>query len=95
MAITITKHKDGTLLKFTTVFISTEDADDLILCSQIDVVNNKLSSQGLVSRHVVDATEEKYHKTLRSEASKVNSLITSHCTNPEWNPEGYSKNMEE
>jgi len=94
MAITVTKHKDGTLLKFTTLFIPDGDKEDLILCGQVDVVDKSLRSQGMVNRHVIDDTEEKYHKTLREEASKAEALITGYCTNPEWNPEGYSKNIE-
>ena len=39
--------------------------------------------------------EESYHKKLRLEASKYNHLVTSHCTNPEWNPENYSRNLEQ
>jgi hypothetical protein len=94
MAITVTKHKDGTLLKFTTVLIPDGDKEDLILCGQVDVVDESLRSQGMVNRHVIEDTEEKYHKTLREEASKADALITSYCTNPEWNPEGYSKSID-
>ena len=38
-------------------------------------------------------TEEKYHKELRKAAAKKNQLITSHSTNPEWNPKGYVRNL--
>ena len=95
MAITITKNKDGTIMKFTTVFIPDVDKEDLILCGQVDVVDESLRSQGMVNRHVIDDTEEKYHKTLREEASKAGALISSYCTNPEWNPKGYFKDIED
>jgi hypothetical protein len=34
-------------------------------------------------------TEEQFHRQLRAESAKRDQLITSHSTNPEWNPEGY------
>jgi hypothetical protein len=37
--------------------------------------------------------EETYHKELRAAAALQNQLITSHSTDPEWNPEGYTKNL--
>ena len=39
-------------------------------------------------------TEEDYHTELRIAAAIKNQLITSHSTNPEWNPEGYVKNLD-
>jgi hypothetical protein len=39
-------------------------------------------------------SEEAFHTNLRLESSKLNQLITSHSTNPEWNPEGYIKNLD-
>ncbi len=41
----------------------------------------------------IDMTEEEYHRALRKDASKVEQLITSNSTDPEWNPEGYVKNL--
>lgn len=38
-------------------------------------------------------SEEEYHTELRIMAAEKNQLITSHSTNPEWNPEGYVKNL--
>lgn len=38
-------------------------------------------------------SEEEYHKELRVMAAEKEQLITSHSTNPEWNPEGYVKNL--
>ena len=39
--------------------------------------------------------EEDYHTELRKAAAIKDQLITSHSTDPEWNPEGYVKNLEE
>jgi len=40
-------------------------------------------------------TEEEYHTQLRVAAAIKNQLITSHSTDPEWNPEGYVKNLDD
>ena len=38
-------------------------------------------------------SEEEYHTELRKLAAEKEQLVTSHSTNPEWNPEGYVKNL--
>ena len=35
--------------------------------------------------------EKTFHVELREAAAEKNQLVTSHSTNPEWNPEGYTK----
>lgn len=50
---------------------------------------SKGSDQGIDKR-----PEEQYHKELRLAAAIKNQLITSHSTDPEWNPEGYIKNLD-
>lgn len=40
-------------------------------------------------------SEEEYHRELRTMAAEKNQLITSHSTDPEWNPEGYVQNLED
>jgi len=37
-------------------------------------------------------SEEQFHVELRKAAAEKEQFITSHSTNPEWNPEGYTKN---
>ncbi len=39
--------------------------------------------------------EETYHKELRKQAAEKGELITSHSSNPEWNPENYKLNLED
>jgi len=39
-------------------------------------------------------TEQEYHTELRAMAAEKEQLITSHSTDPEWNPEGYVKNLD-
>jgi len=36
-------------------------------------------------------SEQEFHVELRKAAAEKEQLITSHSTNPEWNPEGYRK----
>lgn len=36
-----------------------------------------------------DRDHKTYHKELRKAAAEKNELITSHSTDPEWNPEDY------
>ncbi len=43
---------------------------------------------------VDDREEEEYHVELRKAAAKKEQLITSHSTNPEWNPEDYEKRLD-
>lgn len=38
--------------------------------------------------------EETFHRGLRAAAAEEGQLITSQSTNPEWNPEGYTKNYD-
>ena len=33
--------------------------------------------------------EEQYHTELRKASARLKQLVTSHSTDPEWNPEGY------
>lgn len=40
-------------------------------------------------------SEEQFHVELREQAAKQGHLVTSHSTNPEWNPEGYVRNLNE
>lgn len=36
-------------------------------------------------------SEKEFHVELRIAAAEKDQLVTSHSTNPEWNPEGYRK----
>jgi hypothetical protein len=42
-----------------------------------------------------DRDHETYHRELRKAAAEKNELITSHSTDPEWNPEGYVFTLDE
>jgi hypothetical protein len=54
-----------------------------------DFTESKGSDQG------IDARDDKqYHMELRLAAAIKNQLVTSHSTDPEWNPEGYIKNLD-
>ena len=59
------------------------------------IVNDNMIQQGEKSFSVVSMNEEEFHKDLRKQSAEHNQLITSHSTDPEWNTEGYSKNLED
>jgi hypothetical protein len=54
-----------------------------------DFTESKGSDQGIDARE-----DEQYHKELRLASAIKHQLITSHSTDPEWNPEGYVKNLD-
>ena len=61
------------------------------------VVDNNLKDtgrHGVTMYRVDDMTEEQFHTALRVQAAKKKHLVTSHSTNPEWNPEGYIRILE-
>jgi len=61
------------------------------LIGRVMIVDNDLKPLTSPSVYAIDITEEEFHKDLREQAAKVDQLITSHSTDPEWNPEGYVK----
>ena len=95
-----------TLFNMPTTFIRTGKANLLIvtttLTSDDGVLFNILKMQHVNDDLTVLSEEptkqlftehEKFHKEIRVFAAKKKQLITSHSTDPEWNPEGYSKNL--
>jgi len=55
--------------------------------------NNEFEHTGKADASADKRSEEEFHKGLREAAAKKDQLITSHSTHPEWNPEGYVKNL--
>jgi len=86
-------------LSFKTIvdIVEDPDGDSTIkkLFAEIRIVDDKLKPLSAPVQQEVAATEEQYHILLRLGASEAGQLITSHSTNPEWNPKGYSKNLED
>lgn len=90
MPITSIITKEGVKLRFETTPVeeTSEVVVEVRLCDE-----NFMPELGKdLQRYATPDSEEDFHIKLRSEASKVNQLITSHSTHPEWNPEGYVKN---
>jgi len=73
-----------------------EGGEELVeqLIGKVMIVDNELNPLTSPTIYAIDETEEAFHKDLRQQAAKVGQLITSHSTDPEWNPEGYAKNLE-
>jgi hypothetical protein len=76
-----------------TIYLQVETQPDPDVEGQIVVVFRRMDNTYQVSdgadQGVDNRTEEEYHTALRKEAAEKNQLITSHSTDPEWNPEGY------
>ena len=98
MAITLIRRQWGDAwanIKFETKHLpatTTEEAMDVIFATEVDKDLKDLTRPIIFA---MDKSEDEFHKNLRISAAKENELITSHCTNPEWNPENYSKNLED
>ena len=70
--------------------ITTESKDGLIV--EVYVCDADFKVMGEPKRFISEIPEEEFHKELRTKAAKHEHLITSHSTDPDWNPEGYVKN---
>jgi len=46
--------------------------------------------QGAPLNYYRTESESEFHTALRKDAAEKEQLITQFCTDPEWNPEGYS-----
>jgi hypothetical protein len=57
--------------------------------------DDKFEHTGKADASADRRSEEEFHKGLRASAAEKEQLITSHSTHPEWNPEGYVKNLKE
>lgn len=53
---------------------------------------NALSQTNLVES---DLSEEEFHRSMRKDCAKSNTLVTSLSSEPEWHPEGYRKSLED
>lgn len=67
-----------------------------VLTASTAIVDDKLKPLMQPSLYKVEEmTEKEFHTTLRVQAAEHGHLITSHCTDPEWNPKDYTKNLED
>jgi hypothetical protein len=64
-----------------------------MLLGTVTIVDDNLQKKSDPIPVEISSSEEEFHVKLRIEAAKRNQLITSHSTDPEWNPEGYTKNL--
>jgi hypothetical protein len=63
--------------------------DDLVIAKYL--VDTKMNPISKKQYTIATATEEIFHTELRKQACDNCHLITSHSTDPEWTPDGYSK----
>jgi len=104
MPITVLQlREDGPLLAFETInnqidFKNIEllkeeglEEGDLVIAKYLVDENMNVVSQKQYS--IAKCTEEEFHSELRVQAAEKKHLITSHSTDAEWTPDGYSKNL--
>jgi hypothetical protein len=93
----IKKPDTGELLKFLTEEIHEDKTGNGNLVAyqyaRVTVCDADLKDLTQPTVYEINVTPEEFHKDLRKKAAEHNQLITSHSTDPEWNPEGYTKNL--
>lgn len=100
MAITLIRKitdEGPSNLMFKTEFIHvqegiTEELEERLTGTAV-LVDDDLKPLSVPAYYHIATDEEEFHKDLRAKAAERKQLITSHSTDPEWNPEGYSKNL--
>lgn len=68
--------------------IETRQGDNGVIIHWYDCDEN-FNHTGQADASADKRNEEEYHTQLREAAVDRGQLVTSHSTNPEWNPEGY------
>ena len=71
-------------------FINTEENIQYLSIYNCDDSLNPIDS---IKTQELLTDEKEAHVNLRKNAARDGVLITSHSTNPEWNPENYSKSL--
>jgi hypothetical protein len=100
MAITFIRKKGASgeyqNLKMETILFKEdgEDGKEALGC-RVTIADDDLKDLSEATIYAVNMPEEEFHTDLRKEAAAKKQLITSHSTDPEWNPEGYTKNLED
>jgi len=72
----------------------TSKSKDKLICKVI-IVDDLLNQIGQAKYLEILVSEEDYHTELRKSAAEKQQLLTSHSTNPEWNPKNYQKKLED
>ncbi len=93
MALTIIRNNplnDG----YVNTGLETQTIDGIQFLT-IRVYDNELNPKFIVDRYELLQDEKSFHKELRIAASHKKQLITSHSTNPEWNPKDYCKTLKD
>ena len=100
MAITLLRREhNGALqnLAFKTKIVPEELEDgttvEHLIC-EVNTVDDELKDLTMPTVYTVERSEEEFHTELRKAAAEKEDLITSLSTDPEWNPEGYSKSLD-
>lgn len=80
--------------EYLNVFIQTQVTENDAVCT-VNIVNNDLEVIDGPTYYDLLEEEMVFHTKLRRAAAEAGELITSHSTDPEWNPEGYTKTLDQ
>lgn len=80
--------------EYLNLFIQTQVTEDDAICIVTIVDNNLKVIDGPTNYDLLEE-EAVFHTKLRHAAAEKGELITSHSTNPEWNPENYIKTLDQ
>ena len=91
MAVTVIR-KDNKNIMFSSRYF--EDTDELLVKEEIVNSDLKPVLNPGTKFYWAHMSEPEFHKTLRETSAKEGSLVTNLSTDPELNPEGYVKLLE-
>ena len=99
MPLTLIKTDDGQLLKFLTEEVHEQESPNSAnmvphVYAKVTISNKELQDLSNPTVYEVYVSEEEFHRDLREKSGEQGKLITSHSTDPEWNPKGYVNNLE-
>ena len=106
MAITLIRKPgaDGKELNmtFSTKFVPIPEKDrdkfegrEQMLVCETCLADDNLQPLGQKGKFQVDEKEDVFHTEIRVMAAEKKQLVTSHSTDPEWNPKDYTRNLED
>ena len=94
MALTLIRNKVPDSSNYVNIGFETQVVEDVTFLT-IRTFNDEVKPVTMFRRYELLQNEERFHKELRDEPAEKGHLITSHSTNPEWNPEGYVKTLKD
>jgi hypothetical protein len=94
MALTLIRNKIPNSSNYVNMGFETQVVEDVTFLT-IRTFDDEVKPVIMLRRYELLQKEEQFHKELRDKSAEKGHLITSHSTNPEWNPEGYVKTLKD